>query len=123
MKRTARFCCLFLVAIISLSCILTGSVRGAWHYAMSVAGDIEVPLSVEVFPWQGVDQLPSDILGENHQKLIETILNGTYTDANGRTTQIGLNNPDSYISGEIANRSEGNFFFRSDLLGSMDFWE
>jgi len=123
MKRITRFFTLGIVALFTLFGLLIGSVRGAWHYAMNAVGDIVVPISVEVFPWKGVDQLPSDILGENHQALIEAILNGVYTDANGNVTQIGLNNPDSYISNEIASRSNNNYLFRSDLLGSMDFWE
>ena len=90
---------------------------------MNASGSIEVPMDVEVFPWVGVEQLPSDVIGENHQELIETILNGTYTDSSGKVTEIGLNNPDSYINNEIKNRSNGNFWFRSDILGSMDFWE
>ncbi|MBR7100626.1 MAG: hypothetical protein IKC91_05730 [Clostridia bacterium] len=111
------------VAIISLVSFFTINLKAAWHYAMNATGSIEVPMEVEVFPWVGVEQLPSDILGENHQVLIETIINGTYTDENGNVTDIGLNNPDSYINNEIQNRINGNFWFRSDMLGSMDFWE
>ena len=123
MKYIKWLCVCFVTAIISLVCIFTTNVKGAWHYAMNASGSIEVPMSVEVFPWVGVEQLPSDILGENHQTLIENILNGTYTDENGKETKIGLNNPDSYINNEIQSRANGNFWFRSDILGSMDFWE
>lgn len=113
----------FVIAIISLTCFFSFSVKGAWHYALSSSSTIEVPMSVEVFPWVGADELPNDVMGEDHQHLINKILNGTYTESNGSVTNIGLNNPDSYISNEISNRTEGNFFFRSDVLGSMDFWE
>ncbi len=123
MKYIKRLCVCFVTAIISLVCIFTTNVKGAWHYAMNASGSIEVPMSVEVFPWVGVEQLPSDILGENHQMLIEKILNGIYIDGNGKETKIGLNNPNSYINNEIQSRANGNFWFRSDILGSMDFWE
>lgn len=123
LKHIRRSCACFVMAIISLACFFTNRVQAAWHYAMNASGSIEVPMSVEVFPWVGVEQLPGDILGENHQTLIETILNGIYTDKNGQETKIGLNNPDSYINNEIQNRANGNFWFRSDILGSMDFWE
>lgn len=123
MKYVKSLIAFLLVAIIAVTCFCTKNLRAAWHYAMSVSGSIEVPMSVEVFPWVGADQLPGDVAGEDHQALIEAILNGTYTDANGTITHIGLNNPDSYINNEIQNRADGNFLFRSDILGSMDFWE
>ncbi len=123
MKNIKFVCTCFVMAIISLFCFFTNNVQGAWHYAMNASGSIEVPMSVEVFPWVGAEQLPGDVLGENHQKLIETILDGTYVNQNGTETKIGLNNPDSYINNEIQNRANGNFWFRSDILGSMDFWE
>jgi hypothetical protein len=123
MKHLKLICASFIVGIIAVVCFCSMNVKGAWHYAMSASGSIEVPMAVEVFPWVGVEQLPSDILGENHQNLIEKILNGIYVDSNGQETKIGLNNPDSYINNEINNRANGNFWFRSDILGSMDFWE
>lgn len=114
---------LSLIVIILLTCSATGAVSGAWHYPISISDSIEIPVSVEVFPWVGADQLPDDVLGEDHQALIEAILNGTYTNPNGTITNIGLNNPDSYINNEISSRTNGYFFFRSDILGSMDYWE
>ena len=123
MKYIRSICSVFVVVAVSLTALFVGSVKGSWHYAMSVSGDIEVPMNVSVFPWVGADQLPDDVLGEDHQGLIEAILNGTYTESNGKISGIGLNNPDSYINQEIAKRANGNFWFRSDILGSMDFWE
>ena len=123
MKYLRLILSLALVISVFISCLSFGGVQGAWHYAMSVSGEINIPINVEVFPWEGADQLPGDVAGENHQKLVEAILDGTYTNSDGTVTNIGLNNPNSYISQEIANRSAGNFLFRSDILGSMDYWE
>ena len=123
MKIVKSICSILVVAIIALVCFFSNNVQGTWHYAMSDPGSIEVPILVQVFPWVGADQLPDDVVGEDHQGLIDKILNGTYTETNGSVTQIGLNNPDSYISEEIKKRANGNFLFRSDVLGSMDFWE
>ena len=123
MKYVKSLIAVFVIALITVTCFCTKNLKAAWHYAMSVSGSINVPMSVEVFPWVGADQLPGDIVGEDHQALIEAILNGTYTESNGNITQIGLNNPNSYISNEIQNRTNGNFLFRSDILGSMDYWE
>ena len=123
MKYLRNACALSLIAVILLICSTTGTAKAAWHYAQSISDDIYIPISVEVFPWVGADQLPDDVLGEDHQALIEAILNGTYTNPNGTITNIGLNNPDSYINNEINSRTNGYFFFRSDILGSMDYWE
>lgn len=123
MKHLKSLCLILVITIVSLTCFFTGAVKGVWYYAMSEPGSIQLPILVQVFPWVGADQLPDDVLGEDHQSLIETILNGTYTESNGKVTQIGLNSPDSYINNEIKNRANGNFLFRSDILGSMDFWE
>ena len=123
MKMIRRLSVFFIIAILSLVIFLPNNVSGAWHYALNVSGSIEIPMSVQVFPWVGADQLPNDVMGQDHQELINKILDGTYTDSSGKVTNIGLNNPDSYISNEIANRQDGNFLFRSDVLGSMDYWE
>ncbi|MBR2617000.1 MAG: hypothetical protein IKC56_02050 [Clostridia bacterium] len=115
---------IFIVALLSLTVFLPLGVKGVWHYAMASSSTIDLPMSVEVFPWVGADKLPNDVMGEDHGHLIGMILNGTYTDpSSGTVTNIGLNNPDSYISSEIKSRTEGSIFFRSDTLGSMDYWE
>lgn len=123
MRYVRTVLALLIIATILLTCSLTDPVKGVWHYALSISDAIHVPVSVEVFPWVGADQLPDDVLGEDHQSLIQAILNGTYTDKNGNFTYIGLNNPDSYINNEINSRVNGNFLYRSDVLGSMDYWE
>lgn len=123
MKHARTTLAFLVIAVILLACSGIGSVKAVWHYAQSISDDIYIPISVEVFPWVGADQLPDDVLGEDHQALIEAILNGTYTNSDGTITNIGLNNPNSYINNEITNRTDGRFFFRSDILGSMDYWE
>jgi hypothetical protein len=123
MKRIKCICAICLVALMALLCFCTANVRAAWYYNISISANIEIPVDVKVMPWVGAEELPQDIMGEDHEKLIETILSGTHTDANGNVTEIGLNNPNSYINQEIANRTQGNSWFTSDTLGSMDFWE
>lgn len=123
MKRIKCVCAICLVALMALLCFCTVNLKAAWYYHISISENIEIPVDVKVMPWVGVEELPNDIMGEDHEKLIETILSGTYTDANGNVTEIGLNNPNSYINQEIANRTQGSSWFTSDTLGSMDFWE
>lgn len=123
MKRIKCVCAICLVALMALLCFCTVNLKAAWHYSLVVSESIEIPIEVKVMPWEGMDELPNDIMGEDHEKLIETILSGTYTEANGRVTEIGLNNPNSYINTEIKNRTDGSAWFTSDTLGSMDFWE
>lgn len=123
MRIVKRISLIFVLAIFSLACFFPLGVKADWHYAGVVLSNIEITMSVQVLPWQGSEQLPSDVVGADHQQLIDSILNGTYTNSDGSVTQIGLNNPNSYISNEINNRVNGNFLFRSDVLGSMDYWE
>lgn len=115
-----------ILSIVSLSIVVSCSgVFASWIYAEEnpVESNKELPFILNEFYWQGAEELPEDSsLGENHVVLIEKILNGTYTDANGNVTNIGLNNPNSYISKEIENRSNISWF-SSDTLGSMDYWE
>ena len=50
MKHLRSVCAVIVVAVILLSCFLAGDVNGAWHYAINASGEIEIPISVEVFP-------------------------------------------------------------------------
>ncbi len=113
-----RLSVILVVALITL----LGGVSASWRYSLGNPAPITETLSLTVFPWEGSEQLPDDVAGEDHAHLIEQILNGTYTDENGKTTAIGLNNPNSYVSKEINSRSS-NWLMSSDVLGSMDFWE
>lgn len=114
------------VVSLVLAFVLLLSVGGAfatWQYALGRCDDVVKELPLEVFPWEGSDILPEeDEVGKNHRNLIEMILNGTVTNANGTVTNLGLNHSGSYINNEIADRS-GSWLGRSDTLGSMDFWE
>ena len=123
MKKLRSTCLMCVVAIICLVCLCSVNVKASWYYNISISEQIEIPVRVQVMPWVGVEELPNDIMGEDHEQLIDTILNGTYTDNNGNSTGIGLNDPNSYINEEIANRTQGSSWFTSDTLGSMDFWE
>ena len=123
MKKIRSICSVCIVAIICLICMFSVNVKASWYYNISISEQIEIPVRVQVMPWIGAEELPNDIMGEDHEQLIDTILNGTYTDNNGNRTGIGLNDPNSYINEEIANRTQGSSWFTSDTLGSMDFWE
>ena len=123
MKQIKSICTVCMLAIILLTCFCSVNVKGAWYYHISISEEIEIPVDVKVMPWVGAEELPNDIMGEDHEQLIDTIVSGTYTDENGNVTEIGLNNPNSYINQEIANRTQGSSWFTSDTLGSMDFWE
>jgi len=109
-----------IVAVAILATI--GGVSATWYYSTGTVEAVEEDVKLTVFPWEGSEQLPDDVAGEDHMHLIEEILNGTYTDENGNTTAIGLNNPNSYLNQEIDRRSS-NWLMSSDVLGSMDFWE
>ena len=97
-------------------------VKAQWIYSGSAPSNFDLDLDITVFQWKGSEGLPNDVQGENHRGLIDTILDGVIVDANGKTVEIGLNNPDSYISKEIETRST-NWLFSSKTLGSMDYWE
>ncbi len=122
-KNIRSICSICVIALICLICLCSTNVMGYWYYNISISQDIIIPVKVQVMPWVGMEELPNDVMGEDHEQLIDTILNGIYTDSNGNRTEIGLNNPNSYINEEIANRTQGSSWFTSDTLGSMDFWE
>ncbi|MBE6599709.1 MAG: hypothetical protein E7640_00670 [Ruminococcaceae bacterium] len=123
LKKMSSVCSSFIIILVCLLCLCSVNLKAAWMYNISISEDIIIPVKVQVMPWIGVEELPHDIMGEDHEKLIDTILNGIYTDSNGKSTEIGLNNPNSYINEEILNRTQGSSWFTSDTLGSMDFWE
>ena len=121
MKRTYKL--LKITAIISVIFVIltTFGVFATWHYATGGVNPTTEELKMTVFPWTGQEELPDDVQGAVHTVLIEAVLNGKHTDANGKVTEIGLNNPNSYLNTEIKDRSSG--WFTSDTLGSMDFWQ
>lgn len=109
-------CAVFLFSSVGL--------MATWNYSLSAPETINIGVNIKLFEWKGSVDLPNDVAGENHRALIESILDGVVTDSSGNEVQIGLNNPDSYISEEIASRSGGgSWWATSDTLGSMDYWE
>ena len=114
--------------ILALCCVAVflfsgAGLSAAWLYNVATPQVIDLDINVTMFAWQGSEDLPDDVYGENHRALIQKILDGTATDSNGNAIAIGLNNPDSYISNEIIDRTEGSWFATSDTLGSMDVYE
>ena len=97
--------------------MLVGGLSASWFYTVGLADGTQAKLPIISFPWEGAEELPHEA-GENHKQLIDTIINGVSSDG----TNIGLNNPNSYLAEEIDNRSS-SWLFSSDTLGSMDYWE
>ena len=95
------------------------SVSAAWVYATKLPDPIHTSIEIQVFPWEGSEILPDTVVGENHKALIDNILNGTMTNSNGDTVEIGINNPDSEISNQIEDRTSKNKY----TFGSMDFYD
>ena len=119
MRRNPARCLSFCLILLLL--IAVPGAYATWNYATEHPADVEtiVPLYLDVFPWDGSDELPDDgTQGNNHAVLIESILNGTY-----QGEGIGLNHSNSYLNNEIYDRSNSFLWFGSDTLGSMDFWE
>lgn len=122
--RYGNFSKIISIVIGFLVILSIGGVYATWRYSQGVCIDSYENLKIDVFPWEGSSILPKDDqIGENHKTLIENILNGTTTDANGNIIELGLNSPDSYINTEIESRSNGSWWATSDTLGSMDYWE
>ena len=107
----------FIMAVALLFSI-TG-VFATWIYAEESPDPQEITIQFQLFPWEGSEILPDDVVGENHKALIDNIVNGTMIDSNGKLVEIGLNNPDSQISEQIADRTSK----RKYTFGSMDFYD
>ena len=114
----------FIIVLLALVLLLTvGGSFATWMFATPETENVESYSHFKFMAWSGAEILPDDDSeGDNHRKLIEAILNGTATDSNGSVTGLGLNHKNSYINGEIQDRSS-SWFASSDTLGSMDFWE
>jgi hypothetical protein len=107
-----------LIIVVALLFTIAG-VSAAWLYADTPPDPVDTLLEFEVFPWTGSEILPDDVVGQNHKVLINNILNGTMEDSNGKTVEIGLNNPDSEISSQIDDRISK----RKYTFGSMDYYD
>lgn len=108
-----------LATVAVLSTITVSGVAASWNYATDPVQAVTEYFSVEYFPWEGSDILPTETIGQNHKALIENILNGTMTDSNGNTVGIGLNAPDSELNEQLADRESKN----KTTFGSMDAWD
>ena len=122
MKKLKVVSSLMILACFAMFLFSNFFVKAEWIYSGSAPSNFNLDLDITVFQWEGSEGLTNDVQGENHRGLIDTILDGVIVDANGNTVEIGLNNPDSYISQEIETRST-NWLFSSKTLGSMDYWE
>ncbi len=118
MSALKRIKTITLIIAVTLLFTITG-VSAAWVYAERSPDPLEISIEIQVFPWEGSEILPDDVVGENHKVLIDNILNGTMTDSNGNTVEIGINNPDSEISNQIEDRISKNKY----TFGSMDYYD
>lgn len=124
MKKLKLISTILILASAAVFLFSSIGLAATWNYSLSAPQTIDIGIDIKLFEWKGSVDLPNDVAGENHRALIKNILDGTVTDKNGNTVEIGLNNPDSYISEEIASRSGGgSWWATSDTLGSMDYWE
>lgn len=70
-----------------------------------------VGVNVALFDWEGAEELPDDVTGENHQVLIDLILN----------SDAGLNTENSYLNQQIQDRKDS--YWSWDTYGSMDVYD
>ena len=89
------------------------SVSATFEYAAygAEAREKELAFQVAPFDWEGSEVLPDNVQGEDHQTLIDLILN----------SEAGLNTPNSYLNEQIDDRK--NSFWKWDTYGSMDVYD
>ncbi|MBR7177108.1 MAG: hypothetical protein IKD26_02725, partial [Clostridia bacterium] len=64
--------------ILALCCIAvflfsgTG-IAAVWSYNMATPQVIDLDINVSMFTWQGSEDLPDDVFGENHRSLIQKL--------------------------------------------------
>lgn len=109
LKRIVTVCFIFLFPI------LCWNVSAGWGFGVLATDrkELDIPVYVGNFQWQGSEELPDNVQGEDHYTLIDKIINGDH----------GLNKPNSYINKEIEQRTGLSGWFSTDTLGSMDWWE
>ena len=95
------------------------SVQATWKFTNESPSDEKASLEIGVgaFIWDGSEDLPDSVEGEDHVWLILNIVEGV--DSKGK--EIGLNNPDSVINDRINDRLSGGIGWRDgrDYFGSM----
>lgn len=89
------------------------SVSATFEYAAYGAESTKNELSFQVAPfnWEGSEILPDNVQGEDHQTLIDLILN----------SDAGLNTSGSYLNEQIDDRKSS--FWKWDTYGSMDVYD
>ncbi|MBO5240898.1 MAG: hypothetical protein J6B56_05735 [Clostridia bacterium] len=89
------------------------SVSAAFNYAAYGAetSEKELTFQVALFDWEGSEVLPDNVQGEDHQTLIDLILN----------SEAGLNTSGSYLNQQIDDRKSS--FWGWDTYGSMDVYD
>ena len=102
-------------AILSLAVI--PGVFATWNYSAFGPQEKETSISLNVadFKWDGSENLPDSVEGEDHAWLILNIVGGV--SSNGQ--EIGLNNPNSVINDRINDRLDGGWGWSRDYFGSM----
>ena len=109
-------------ALLFLSCLAvilsTVGVCATWSFSLPMvfSSETEMTLVVGDFKWEGSEELPDDVEGEDHQWLVTNLVAGVNTSG----TVIGLNNPDSPLNGYIDDRLDGGFGYSArKYFGSM----
>ena len=111
-----------IVAVVAFFGIILGSVGvyANWQYPDSPISPLDKNLQLGIgdyITWEGSEDLPVDIEGENHALLITDLIFGTESG----NFNNGLNNPDSALNGYIDDRLQGSWIggWKYDNFGSM----
>lgn len=111
-----------IVCVVAFFSIVLGSasVYANWQYSNSGPSpfDKNIQLGIDDYiTWEGSEDLPTDVEGENHAQLITDLIFGTKSG----NFDNGLNNPDSAINGYIDDRVQGSWIggWEYDHFGSM----
>ena len=111
-----------IVAVVAFLGIVLGSVGvyANWQYSSDPIASLNknVVLGIDDYvTWEGSEDLPSDIEGENHALLITDLIFGTESG----NYNNGLNNSDSAINDYINDRVSGSWLggWKYDHFGSM----
>lgn len=95
--------------------LAVGGVLATWTYAESGINDLQISPVIEmgIFNWEGAEILPDDVLGENHQILINELIDG----------EEGMNaEENSEINQQIKERQD-IWWAERDTFGSMDAYD
>ncbi len=111
-----------IVAVIAFLGIVLGSVGvyANWQYSNAPVSPLDKNISLglgDYITWDGSENLPTDVEGENHNSLITNLIYGT---ASGNYTN-GLNNSNSALNDYINDRVAGSWIggWKYDYFGSM----